>query len=185
MEWSHCWPSVAQEHYGDSESCGLVAASGAAKKHGEGVWVLSFVPRSLRMTALTAVKPRSFSEAYWGWKSRNGPEAATWRRRPMEKLNLLCSLAERSCAYYWKWRNVKMQNNLHLEEVNSQLQFGCKCWRIWRTRYLLVVLECYYHRCLQMKCIIPWPYITFNCNFNNSVLRYVKIYAICMHQALW
>lgn len=36
MEWSHCWLSVAQEHYGDSESCGPVAASGAAKKHGEG-----------------------------------------------------------------------------------------------------------------------------------------------------
>lgn len=55
---------MAQEHYGDSESCAPVAASGAAKKHGRGVWVLSFVPRSLRMTALTAVKPRSFSEVY-------------------------------------------------------------------------------------------------------------------------
>lgn len=61
MEWSHCWLSVAQEHYGDSESCGPVAASGAAKKHGEGG--MGFVIR-LRMTALTAVKPRSFSEAY-------------------------------------------------------------------------------------------------------------------------
>lgn len=34
MEWSHCWPSAAQEHYGDSESYGPVAASRAAKKHG-------------------------------------------------------------------------------------------------------------------------------------------------------